>query len=150
MGEQKSSVLRSQAMHDVIFSGTSKRKQVNFAEVSLTIHNDKGILPVEYTEVMLTRRVFRDGASEFFINKNACRLKDIHNLFVDTGMGSDAYSVIELKMVESILSDNKEERRRLIEEASGINKYNSSVGFPCVALIQRKMISIASMILSTK
>jgi len=123
MGEQKSSVLRSQAMHDVIFSGTSKRKQVNFAEVSLTIHNDKGILPVEYTEVMLTRRVFRDGASEFFINKNACRLKDIHNLFVDTGMGSDAYSVIELKMVESILSDNKEERRRLIEEASGINKY---------------------------
>ena len=123
MGEQKSSVLRSQAMHDVIFSGTTKRKPVNFAEVSLTIHNDKGILPVEYTDVVITRRVFRDGASEFFINKNACRLKDIHNLFVDTGMGSDAYSVIELKMVESILSENKEERRRLIEEASGINKY---------------------------
>jgi chromosome segregation protein len=123
MGEQKSSVLRSQTMHDVIFSGTNKRKPVNFAEVSLTIHNDKGLLPVEYTDVLLTRRVFRDGASEFFINKNACRLKDIHDLFVDTGMGSDAYSVIELKMVESILSDSKEERRRLIEEASGINKY---------------------------
>ena len=86
MGEQKSSVLRSQSMHDVIFNGTSKRKQVNFAEVSLTIHNDKGILPIEYTDVVLTRRVFRDGASEFFINKNACRLKDIHNLFVDTGV----------------------------------------------------------------
>ena len=123
MGEQKSSVLRSQNMHDVIFSGTSKRKPVNFAEVSLTIHNDRGVLPVEYTDVVITRRVFRDGASEFFINKNACRLKDIHNLFVDTGMGSDAYSVIELKMVESILSESKEERRRLIEEASGINKY---------------------------
>ncbi|NQV16177.1 chromosome segregation protein SMC [bacterium] len=123
MGEQKSSVLRSQSMHDVIFSGTTKRKQVNFAEVSLTIHNDRGLLPIEYTDVVLTRRVFRDGASEFFINKNACRLKDIHDLFVDTGMGSDAYSVIELKMVESILSDSKEERRRLIEEAAGINKY---------------------------
>lgn len=123
MGEQKSSVLRSQSMHDVIFSGTSKRKQVNFAEVSLTIHNDRGLLPIEYTDVVITRRVFRDGASEFFINKNACRLKDIHDLFVDTGMGSDAYSVIELKMVESILSESKEERRRLIEEASGINKY---------------------------
>jgi len=123
MGEQKSSVLRSQNMHDVIFSGSSKRKPVNFAEVSLTIHNDRGLLPVEYTQVVLTRRVFRDGVSEFFINKNACRLKDIHNLFVDTGMGSDAYSVIELKMVESILSESKEERRRLIEEASGINKY---------------------------
>jgi len=123
MGEQKTSVLRSQTMHDVIFSGTNKRKALNYAEVSLTIHNDRGLLPVEYTDVVITRRVFRDGASEFFINKNACRLKDIHNLFVDTGMGSDAYSVIELKMVESILSESKEERRRLIEEASGINKY---------------------------
>ncbi|NQV29865.1 MAG: chromosome segregation protein SMC [Candidatus Marinimicrobia bacterium] len=123
MGEQKSSVLRSQNMHDVIFSGTTKRKPVNYAEVSLTIHNDRGVLPIEYTDVVITRRVFRDGASEFFINKNACRLKDIHALFVDTGMGSDAYSVIELKMVESILSESKEERRRLIEEASGINKY---------------------------
>ncbi|MCF7807538.1 MAG: chromosome segregation protein SMC [Candidatus Marinimicrobia bacterium] len=123
IGEQKSSVLRSQSMQDVIFSGTTTRKQLNYAEVSLTIHNDKGLLPVEYTDVEITRRVFRDGVSEFYINKNACRLKDIHELFVDTGMGSDAYSVIELKMVESILSDNKEERRRLIEEASGINKY---------------------------
>ena len=123
MGEQKSSVLRSQSMHDVIFSGTNKRKPVNYAEVSLTIHNDRGVLPIEYTDVVITRRVFRDGASEFFINKNSVRLKDIHNLFVDTGMGSDAYSVIELKMVESILSESKDERRRLIEEASGINKY---------------------------
>ena len=123
LGEQKSSVLRSQSMQDVIFSGTGKRKALNYAEVSLTIHNDKGLLPVEYTDVEITRRVFRDGISEFYINKNSCRLKDIHDLFVDTGMGSDAYSVIELKMVESILSENKEERRRLIEEASGINKY---------------------------
>jgi len=123
LGEQKSSVLRTQSMHDVIFSGTTNRKALNYAEVSMTIINNRGLLPVEYTDVVITRRVFRDGASEFFINKNACRLKDIHNLFLDTGMGSDAYSVIELKMVESILSESKEERRRLIEEASGINKY---------------------------
>ncbi len=123
LGEQKSSVLRSQTMHDVIFSGTSKRKAVNFADVSLTIHNDKGVLPVEYTDVVVGRRVFRDGTSEYSINKTPCRLKDITDLFVDTGMGADAYSVIELKMVESILSESKDERRRLIEEAAEINKY---------------------------
>ncbi len=123
VGEQKSSVLRSQTMTDVIFSGSSSRKPVNFAEVSLTIHNDSGILPVEYSEVVISRRVFRDGTSEYFLNKTPCRLRDITDLFVDTGMGADAYSVIELKMVESILSESKDERRRLIEEASGINKY---------------------------
>ena len=123
MGEQKSSVLRSTNMQEVIFSGTSRRKPVNYAEVALTIHNDRGILPVEYTEVVVSRRVFRDGTSEYYLNKTPCRLKDITDLFVDTGMGADAYSVIELKMVESILSESKEERRRLIEEASGINKY---------------------------
>ena len=123
LGEQKTSVLRSQSMHDVIFSGTSQRKPLSFAEVSLNIHNNRGILPVEYTDVTVTRRVFGDGTSEYFLNKNACRLKDILNLFMDTGMGSDAYSVIELKMVESILSESKDERRRLIDEAAGVNKY---------------------------
>lgn len=123
LGEQKSSVLRSQSMHDVIFSGTDGRKPLGFAEVSLNIHNNRGVLPVEYTDVTITRRVFGDGTSEYFMNKNACRLKDILNLFMDTGMGADAYSVIELKMVESILSESKDERRRLIDEAAGVNKY---------------------------
>ena len=123
LGEQKTSVLRSQSMHDVIFSGTTTRKPLSFAEVSLNIHNNRGVLPVEYTDVTIMRRVFGDGTSEYFLNKNACRLKDILNLFMDTGMGSDAYSVIELKMVESILSESKEERRRLIDEAAGVNKY---------------------------
>lgn len=123
LGEQKTSVLRSQSMHDVIFSGTTTRKPLSFAEVSLNIHNNRGVLPVEYTDVTIMRRVFGDGTSEYFLNKNACRLKDILNLFMDTGMGSDAYSVIELKMVESILSDSKDERRRLIDEAAGVNKY---------------------------
>ncbi len=123
LGEQKSSVLRSQSMHDVIFSGTAERKPLSFAEVSLDIHNNRGVLPVEYTDVNITRRVFGDGTSEYYLNKNACRLKDILNLFMDTGMSSDAYSVIELKMVESILSESKEERRQLIDEAAGVNKY---------------------------
>jgi chromosome segregation protein len=110
-------------MEDVIFNGTKNRKPLGLAEVSLTIENTKGILPTEYSEVTITRRVFRSGESEYLLNKAPCRLKDILDLFMDTGMGSDAYSVIELKMVESILSDKTDERRRLFEEAAGVTKY---------------------------
>jgi chromosome segregation protein len=123
LGEQKPTTLRSDKMEDVIFNGTKSRKPLNVAEVSITIENTKGILPSEYTEVTITRRVFRSGESEYYLNKTLCRLKDIRDLFMDTGMGSDAYSVIELKMVESILSDNSEERRRLFEESAGVTKY---------------------------
>lgn len=123
LGEQKSSTLRSDKMENVIFNGTSNRKPMGMAEVSLTIQNDKGILPSEYTELVITRRIFRSGESEYLLNKNICRLKDITNLFMDTGMGSNAYSVIELKMVESILSNKAEERRVMFEEAAGVNKY---------------------------
>jgi chromosome segregation protein len=125
LGEQRPTTLRSDKMEDVIFNGTKSRKPLNVAEVSVTIENSKGILPSEYTEVTLTRRVYRSGESEYYINKTLCRLKDIRDLFMDTGMGSDAYSVIELKMVESILSDNSEERRRLFEESAGVTKYKS-------------------------
>jgi chromosome segregation protein len=123
LGEQKASTLRSDKMEDVIFNGTKSRKPTGMAEVSLTIQNTKGILPSEYTEVTITRRVYRSGESEYYLNKVLCRLKDIRDLFMDTGMGSDAYSVIELKMVEIILSDRTDERRRLFEEAAGVTKY---------------------------
>ena len=123
LGEQRYSTLRSDKMEDVIFNGTKNRKPLGLAEVSLTIENTKGILPTEYSVVTVTRRVFRSGESEYQLNKVACRLKDILDLFMDTGMGSDAYSVIELKMVESILSDKTDERRRLFEEAAGVTKY---------------------------
>ncbi len=123
LGEQRPTTLRSDKMEDVIFNGTKSRKPLNLAEVSITIENTKGILPTEYSEVTITRRVFRSGESEYYLNKTLCRLKDIRDLFMDTGMGSDAYSVIELKMVESILSDNSDERRRLFEESAGVTKY---------------------------
>ena len=123
LGEQRYSTLRSDKMEDVIFNGTKNRKPLGLAEVSLTIENTKGVLPTEYSEVTITRRVFRSGESEYLLNKVPCRLKDILDLFMDTGMGSDAYSVIELKMVESILSDKTDERRKLFEEAAGVTKY---------------------------
>ena len=123
LGEQRSSTLRSDKMENVIFNGTSTRKPMGMAEVSLTIENTKGILPTEYTDVTITRRIFRSGESEYLLNKNLCRLKDITNLFMDTGIGANAYSVIELKMVETILSSKAEERRTMFEEAAGVNKY---------------------------
>jgi chromosome segregation protein len=123
LGEQRYSTLRSDKMEDVIFNGTKFRKPLGLSEVSLTIENTKGILPTDYSEVTITRRVFRSGESEYLLNKVPCRLKDIVDLFMDTGMGSDAYSVIELKMVETILSDKTDERRRLFEEAAGVTKY---------------------------
>ena len=123
LGEQKSSTLRSDKMENVIFNGTRSSKPMGMAEISLTLVNDKGILPTEYSEVTITRRIFRSGESEYLLNKNICRLKDITNLFMDTGMGANAYSVIELKMVETILSNKADERRHMFEEAAGVNKY---------------------------
>lgn len=123
LGEQRYSALRSEKMEDVIFNGTKHRKPLGMAEVSLVIENTKGILPSDYTEVTIGRRVYRSGESEYLLNKIPCRLKDIIDLFMDTGMGADAYSVIELKMIETILSDKTDERRRLFEEAAGVTKY---------------------------
>jgi len=125
LGEQKTTVLRSEQMENVIFNGAGSRKPQSMAEVSLMLENTKKLLPVEYTEVVVTRRLYRDGESSYLLNKTQCRLKDIIDLFLDTGMGANSYSVIELKMVEAILSGKAEERRRLVEEAAGINKYKS-------------------------
>ncbi len=123
LGEQRSSALRSDKMENVIFNGTATKKPMGMSEVSLTIQNTKGILPTDYSEVTITRRIFRSGESEYLLNKNICRLKDITNLFMDTGIGANAYSVIELKMVETILSNKADERRVMFEEAAGVNKY---------------------------
>jgi chromosome segregation protein len=123
MGEQSARLLRGDSMEDVIFNGCPTRKPLGMAEVHLTFKNDRGLLPTEYSEVTVSRRVFRSGMSEYFLNKTPCRLKDIRDLFFDTGMGSHAYSVIERSMVDHILSDNTGHRRFLFEEASGITKY---------------------------
>ncbi|MFN5377195.1 MAG: chromosome segregation protein SMC [Ignavibacteria bacterium] len=125
LGEQKTSMLRADSMDQVIFNGSRTRKPLGMAEVSLTIENNKAILPTEYSQVVITRRLFRNGESQYLLNKTQCRLRDIVDLFMDTGMGSDAYSVIELKMIETILSDKADERRHLFEEAAGVTKYKA-------------------------
>ncbi len=122
-GEQRNKMLRSEKLEDLIFAGTAKRQPLNMAEVSLVINNEDKVLPTEYSEVMITRRIFRSGESEYRINKVPCRLKDINNLFMDTGLGSSAYSTIEGKMIDAILSEKPDERRFLFEEAAGISKY---------------------------
>lgn len=123
LGEQKSRMLRSDKMENVIFNGTKKRKQSNLAEVSLTFNNTKNLLPTEYSNVTITRRYYRTGESEYLLNGVSCRLKDITNLFMDTGISSNSYAIIELKMVDDILTDKDNSRRGLFEEAAGISKF---------------------------
>jgi len=123
LGEQKAGALRSDRMESVIFNGSKSMKPLGMAEVSLVIQNTNGILPVEYSEVVITRRLFRSGESQYLLNNNSCRLKDINDLLMDTGLAPDAYSVIELKMVEQILNGKPEDRRRIFEEAVGITRY---------------------------
>ena len=123
LGEQRPTLLRSSSMSNVIFNGTAKKNALGMAEVSLTFVNNKGLLPTEYSEVTISRRLYRSGESDYLINGTSCRLKDINELFMDTGMSSDAYSVIELKMVEEILNDKNNDRRKLFEEAAGVTSY---------------------------
>ncbi|MHA6249264.1 chromosome segregation protein SMC [Pontibacter sp. CAU 1760] len=123
LGEQKTRNLRSDKMENVIFNGSKTRKPVQMAEVSITFDNNKGILPTEYSQVTVTRKYYRNGDSEYMLNGVACRLKDINELFLDTGIGSDSYAIIELKMVDEILNDKENSRRLLFEEAAGISKF---------------------------
>lgn len=123
LGEQKTSALRSEKMENVIFNGTSQRSAQQMAEVSLTINNTKNILPTEYSQVTITRRLYRTGESEYLLNGVTCRLKDITNLFLDTGVASNSYAIIELGMVDDILNDRDNSRRMLFEEAAGISKF---------------------------
>ncbi len=123
LGEQKPTFLRGSKMEEVIFNGTRDMKPLGMAEVTLTIINDHGILPTEYHELQITRRLFRSGESEYLINKVPCRLKDITDMFANTGVGAHSYSVIQQHMIDSVISDKAEERRFLFEEAAGITKY---------------------------
>jgi len=123
LGEQSARILRGTRMDDVIFSGTAKRKSVGFAEVSLVFDNSEGRLPVEFTEVVITRRVYRSGEGEYYINRKLCRLKDITELFLDTGIGKDSYSFVGQGRIDEILSADPRERRAIFEEAAGISRY---------------------------
>jgi len=123
LGEQKTRILRSEKMENVIFNGTRARKPTQLAEASLTFKNTKNLIPTEYSEVTITRRYYRSGESEYMLNGVACRLKDINNLFLDTGIASNSYAIIELKMVDDILNDKDNSRRALFEEAAGISKF---------------------------
>lgn len=123
MGEMSAKSLRGANMQDVIFAGTETRKQVNYAEVSLVLDNSSRLFPIEFDEVVVTRRVLRSGESVYQINKANCRLKDIHELFMDTGLGRDGYSIIGQGNVSKILSTKAEDRRSFFEEAAGVSKY---------------------------
>ena len=125
LGEQSSKQLRGNKMQDVIFAGTATRKPRGMAEVSLVIDNSTGILPLEYSEVAVTRRMFRSGESEYLINGNPCRLKDIKELFMDTGIGVDGYSIIGQGKIAEIVSTRPENRRQIFEEAAGVVLYKS-------------------------
>ncbi|MEG0296043.1 MAG: chromosome segregation protein SMC [Clostridium sp.] len=125
LGEQSVKTLRGGKMEDVIFAGTQFRKAVGLAQVSLTLDNADNSLDTDYNEVTVTRRIFRSGESEYLINNQKCRLKDINQLFMDTGIGKEGYSLIGQGKIEAILSGKPEERRNLLEEAAGIVKYKS-------------------------
>ena len=123
LGEQRPSAIRGGKMEEAIFQGSIRRRPVNRGSVSMTVSNEDGLLPVPFQEVEIGRTVFRDGGSEYSINRSECRLRDVVDLCRDTGLGANAYSMIEGRMVDAILSDRADERRGLFEEASGIGKY---------------------------
>ncbi|MBP6183543.1 MAG: chromosome segregation protein SMC [Saprospiraceae bacterium] len=123
LGEQKTRELRLEKMSSVIFNGTKKRKPSGAAQVSLTFENTRNLLPTEYQTVTVSRTLYRTGESEYRINNVLCRLKDINSLFIDTGIGSNSYAIIALSMVDDILNDHEQSRRRMLEQAAGISKY---------------------------
>lgn len=125
LGEQSMKSLRGSKSEDIIFAGTQARKSLGFAEVSMVIDNTDGKLPIEYSEVTVTRKLYRSGETGYFINKTPCRLKDVLELFMDTGIGKDGYSIIGQGKIDEILSNKSEDRRKIFEEAAGIVKYRT-------------------------
>ncbi|MHC0037196.1 chromosome segregation protein SMC [Pseudoneobacillus sp. C159] len=125
LGEQSAKSLRGGKMEDIIFAGSDSRKSLNYAEVTLTLNNEDHFLPIDYSEVSVTRRVFRSGESEYLLNKQSCRLKDIIDLFMDSGLGREAFSIISQGRVDEILNNKAEERRTIFEEAAGVLKYKT-------------------------
>ncbi|MBX6394839.1 MAG: AAA family ATPase, partial [Alicyclobacillaceae bacterium] len=125
LGEQSAKSLRGARMEDVIFAGSDGRKPINFCEVSLTLDNEDGRLPLDYREITVTRRLYRSGESEYSINRQSCRLKDIIDLFMDTGLGKEAYSMIGQGRIDEVLSNRPEDRRGMFEDAAGIVKFKA-------------------------
>lgn len=123
LGEQRAKSMRSSQMQEVIFGGTQTRATTGMAEVTLTFDNSQNILPIDFSEITITRRLFRSGESEYFINKTQCRLKDIKDMFLDTGIGTDGYSIMEQGKVDFLTTAKPEDRRNLFEEAAGVAKY---------------------------
>jgi chromosome segregation protein len=124
LGEQSAKSLRGAKMEDVIFAGSESRKPLNFAEVTLVLDNSDERLPLDYNEISVTRRVFRSGDSEYLLNKQTCRLKDITDLFMDSGLGKEAFSIISQGRVDEILNSRPEDRRSIFEEAAGVLNTN--------------------------
>ena len=125
LGEQSAKSLRGTKMEDVIFSGTASRKQTSVSEITLTFDNSKNVLPIDYSEVCITRRLFRTGESEYLLNKTPVRLRDIRELFLDTGIGTESYSIMEQGKIDFILQSKPAERRYIFEEVAGVSKYKS-------------------------
>ncbi len=122
LGEKRTKSMRTKAMQDVIFGGTKTRTAAGMSEVTLTFDNSQNMIPIDYSEVAITRKLFRSGESEYFINKTQCRLKDIIDLFLDTGIGTGGYSIIEQNKVEELVMANPETRREFFEEAAALHK----------------------------
>ena len=125
IGEHKIKALRSDNLEDLIFNGSRTRNGSGMAEVSLTFENTRNLLPTEFTTVTITRKFYKNGESEYRLNDVTCRLKDIHNLFLDTGVSNDSYAIIELGMVDDIIKDKDNSRRRMLEQAAGISIYKT-------------------------
>ena len=125
IGEHKISNLRSENLESLVFNGSKSRSASGLAEVSLTFENTKNLLPTEFNTVTVTRKYYKNGESEYRLNDVACRLKDIHNLFMDTGVSTDSYAIIELGMVDDIIKDKENSRRKMLEQAAGITIYKT-------------------------
>src|ERR1044071_1319710 len=125
IGEQKISHLRSENLDSLVFNGSKTRSASGLAEVSLTFENTRNLLPTEFNTVTITRKFYKSGESEYRLNDVNCRLKDIHNLFLDTGVSTDSYAIIELGMVDDIIRDKENSRRRMLEQAAGISIYKT-------------------------
>ncbi|MEJ0079547.1 MAG: AAA family ATPase [Puia sp.] len=125
IGEQKISHLRSENLESLVFNGSKNRTASGLAEVSLTFENTRNLLPTEFSTVTVTRKFYKSGESEYRLNDVSCRLKDIQNLFMDTGISTDSYAIIELGMVDDIIRDKENSRRRMLEQAAGISIYKT-------------------------
>ena len=126
LGEQSAKTLRGQRMEDVIFSGTGTRRPLSYAEVTIVLDNSDGGLDWDYREIEVTRRLYRTGESEYYLNRNRCLLRDITTLFMDTGIGRDGYSIVGQGRIDELLSGNPDERRRIFEEAAGIVRFRKN------------------------